>query len=97
MIQRKYHGFSSHFYPFVINKQLRLYIELVFQAAVTSAPRKSFASRIPPLGRSGSSENKHGSEAKINSMFDKYRNIDLLQRRKGSPYSSQLLNGCGKL
>jgi len=64
-------------------------------AAVTSAPRRSFASRIPPLGRSGSSENKHGSEAKINTLFEKYRNIDLLHRRKGSPCTSQLLNGCG--
>ena len=67
-----------------------------FKAAVTSAPRKSFVSRIPPLGRSGSSETKHGSEAKINSLFDKYRNIDLLQRRKGSPRNSQLLSGSSK-
>ena len=68
---------------------------MYLQAVVTSAPRRSFASRIPPLGRSGSSENKHGSEAKINTLFEKYRNIDLLHRRKGSPCTSQLLNGCG--
>ena len=64
-------------------------------AAVTSAPRKSFASRIPPLGRSGSSETKHGSEAKINALFEKYRNMDLLRRRNRSSGTSQLSSGCG--
>ena len=38
--------------------------------------RKTFVSRIPPLGRSGSSESKHGSEGKIASLFEKYRDKD---------------------
>lgn len=38
--------------------------------------RKSFV-RIPPLGRSGSSENKHGSIAKISSLYEKYRDKDV--------------------
>lgn len=38
--------------------------------------RRSFVPRIPPLGRSGSSSDKHGSESKMNSLFDKYRDCD---------------------
>ena len=38
--------------------------------------RKTFVSRIPPLGRSGSNESKHSSEAKIASLFEKYRDKD---------------------
>lgn len=38
--------------------------------------RKSFVSRIPPLGRSGSNESKHGSLGKISSLFEKYREKD---------------------
>jgi hypothetical protein len=33
--------------------------------------------RIPPLGRSGSSENKHGSIAKISSLYEKYRDKEV--------------------
>ena len=40
-----------------------------------SGDRRSFVPRIPPLGRSGSSE-KSGSEPKMNSLFDKYRDCD---------------------
>ena len=36
-------------------------------------PRKSFVSRIPPLGRSGSSEFKGASETKALNLFYKYR------------------------
>lgn len=46
----------------------------------SSSTRKScFVPRIPPLGRSGSSENKHNStisETKMNSLFDKYRDCE---------------------
>jgi len=38
--------------------------------------RRSFVPRIPPLGRSGSSSEKYGSESKMNSFFDKYRDCD---------------------
>ena len=40
-----------------------------------SSERRSFVPRIPPLGRSGSSE-KHSSEPKMNSLFDKYKDCD---------------------
>lgn len=38
--------------------------------------RRSFVPRIPPLGRSGSSTEKYGSESKMNALFDKYRDCD---------------------
>lgn len=39
-------------------------------------PRKSFVSRIPPLGRSGSSEFKHVSESKAVNLFCKYKDAN---------------------
>jgi len=38
--------------------------------------RRSFVPRIPPLGRSGSNSEKYGSESKMNTFFDKYRDCD---------------------
>ena len=38
--------------------------------------RRSFVPRIPPLGRSGSNSEKNGSESKMNTFFDKYRDCD---------------------
>lgn len=35
--------------------------------------RRSFVSLLPPLGRSGSNEFKHGSESKIQALFLKYK------------------------
>jgi len=41
----------------------------------TNTDRRSFVPRIPPLGRAGSSE-KHSSEPKMNSLFDKFKDCD---------------------
>merc|ERR1719204_2720234 len=70
-------GLSVH-HHFIANSEASL-LKIRHHEGISAAARnrKSFVSRIPPLGRSGSNEAKHGSETKMNALFEKYRDIEL--------------------
>ena len=70
-------GLNIH-HHFIANSEASLLkIHNHHEPIIASAPRKSFVSRIPPLGRSGSSEVKHSCESKMNALFEKYRDLEI--------------------